>query len=205
MTVPKQVHETIVIERILPNCLAHVWSAWASSEKKKTWFGKGLTTFDFQPGGTEQLTHVSEMGTHTNETRYFEIKDFERVVFAYSVALTWRVHTVRSPPSYLPIRAAAHGPDHIPSRCASFRLATAPKAASMDGQPCWNCWRIFSPPIQDCRPGKHPMYQDAEISTGVPLKYQMRSVPRFPATTRRSSVIVEIGLVGCIRELLPTQ
>lgn len=94
MTNPKQVHETIVIERILPNCRDHVWSAWASIDKKKAWFGGGITKLEFWPGGTEHLTHDSDMGTHTNETRYFEIEDRERIVFAYSMALNGRVHTV---------------------------------------------------------------------------------------------------------------
>ena len=94
MTNPKQVHETIVIERVLPNCRDHVWSAWALMEKKKAWLGHGMTKLEFWPGGAEHLTHVSDMGTHTNETRYFEIADRERIVFAYSMALNGRIHSV---------------------------------------------------------------------------------------------------------------
>ena len=94
MTNPKQVHETITIERILPNRRDRVWSAWASIEKKKSWFGHGMTKLEFKPGGAEHLTMVTDIGTHTNETRYFEIEDRERIVFAYSMALNGRIHTV---------------------------------------------------------------------------------------------------------------
>jgi uncharacterized protein YndB with AHSA1/START domain len=94
MTNAAQTHETLAIERIYPNCRAHVWSAWAVFEKKKAWFGEGLIELDFRPGGSERSAFVTEMGTHTNETRYFEIKDQERIVFAYSMALNGRVHTV---------------------------------------------------------------------------------------------------------------
>lgn len=45
-------------------------------------------------GGAERNDFVSPMGTHTNETRYFEIRDRQRIVFAYSMALDGRVHTV---------------------------------------------------------------------------------------------------------------
>jgi uncharacterized protein YndB with AHSA1/START domain len=94
MTDAAQQHETISIERIYSNCLDHVWSAWASFEKKKAWFGDGLIEFDFKPGGSERGVFVDEMGTHTNETRYFEIKPGERIVFAYSMAMNGRVHSV---------------------------------------------------------------------------------------------------------------
>jgi uncharacterized protein YndB with AHSA1/START domain len=94
MTDAAQQHETISIERIYSNCRDHVWLAWASFDKKKAWFGAGLTEFDFTPGGAERGSFVNEMGTHINETRYFEIKQGERIVFAYSMAMNGRVHTV---------------------------------------------------------------------------------------------------------------
>lgn len=94
MTTAAQQHETFTIERTYPNCREHVWSAWAVAEKKRAWFGDGLVASDFRVGGTEKNEFVNEMGRNTNQTRYFEIKDQERIVFAYSMALNGRVHTV---------------------------------------------------------------------------------------------------------------
>lgn len=94
MTQPAQEHQTITLERLYANCLDHVWSAWAIFEKKKAWFGEGLKESDFQTGGTERGSFVSDMGLHTNEARYFEIEDRKRIVFAYSMALNGRVHSV---------------------------------------------------------------------------------------------------------------
>lgn len=94
MAKPTHEHETITIERIYPNCLAHVWSAWAVAEKKKAWFGDRLTEFDFRPMGAERSLFDTDMGRHSNETCYFEIKEHELIVFAYSMALNGRVHTV---------------------------------------------------------------------------------------------------------------
>jgi uncharacterized protein YndB with AHSA1/START domain len=94
MTPPQQAHETITIERILPHGRDRVWSAWAVMEKKAAWFGHGLTQLEFRPGGAERLTFASDMGTHTNETRYFEIAERQRIVFAYSMAVNGKIHTV---------------------------------------------------------------------------------------------------------------
>lgn len=94
MAKPTHEHETITIERVYPNCLAHVWSAWAVEEKKKAWFGDRLAEFDFRPMGAERSAFDTDMGRHSNETRYFEIKERERIIFAYSMALNGRVHTV---------------------------------------------------------------------------------------------------------------
>ncbi len=94
MTKAEQEHRSITIERVLPNCLDHVWAAWAIPEKKKAWFGKGITEIDFREGGAERSSFVTDMGTHTNETRYFEIKERRRIVFAYSMAVDGRIHTL---------------------------------------------------------------------------------------------------------------
>ena len=90
----EQEHRTISIERTLPNCLDHVWAAWAIPEKKRAWFGEGMTQSEFRQGGVERSSFATDMGTHTNETRYFEIKERERIVYAYSMAVDGRVHTV---------------------------------------------------------------------------------------------------------------
>ena len=49
---------------------------------------------DFRPGGFERSRFKDGMGEHVNETRYFEIKEGERIVLAYSMAVNGRVHTV---------------------------------------------------------------------------------------------------------------
>ena len=94
MTDVAQQHETFTIERIYPNCREHVWAAWSVAEKKKSWFGDGLSESDFREGGTERNEFANDMGTHTNVTRYFEIKERERIVFAYSMAMNGTIHTV---------------------------------------------------------------------------------------------------------------
>ncbi|MBX5172888.1 hypothetical protein HJB84_23975 [Rhizobium sp. NZLR1b] len=94
MTKTEQEHRSITIERVFSNCVDHVWAAWAIPEKKKAWFGEGLAECDFREGGAERSSFVTDMGTHTNQTHYFEIKESKRIVFAYSMALNGRIHTV---------------------------------------------------------------------------------------------------------------
>ena len=93
-TSPSQEHATFTIERIFPNCRAHVWSAWAMREKKAVWLGDRDLALDFRPGGSERGAFKDQMGEHVNEGRYFEILDQQRIVLAYSMALNGRVHTV---------------------------------------------------------------------------------------------------------------
>jgi len=94
MTETAQHHTSFTIERVYPNCRAHVWSAWAIPAKKAAWFGKGEHALDFRPGGAERSAMRDQMGEHVNETQYFEIVDEARIVLAYSMALNGRVHTV---------------------------------------------------------------------------------------------------------------
>jgi len=94
MTTQAQHHERFTIERVYPNCREHVWAAWAVTEKKAAWFGNGSFEMDFRPGGFERGSFSNEMGEHTNETRFFEICEGERIVLAYSMAMNGRVHTV---------------------------------------------------------------------------------------------------------------
>ena len=81
------------IGRVYPNCLEHVWAAWAIPEKKQSWFGGEAGDCDFRVGGTEKKSFENDMGTHTNNTYYFEIKERERIVFGYSMAMNGVVHT----------------------------------------------------------------------------------------------------------------
>jgi uncharacterized protein YndB with AHSA1/START domain len=87
-------HDSYTIERVYPNCVAHVWSAWSIPEKKAKWFGGGTADMDFRTGGSERKSFHNEMGEHTNDTRYFEIRDEELIVLGYSMAMNGRVHTV---------------------------------------------------------------------------------------------------------------
>jgi uncharacterized protein YndB with AHSA1/START domain len=93
MADPTQHHDSFTIERVYPVAKAQVWSAWSIAEKKAAWLNRTLE-MDFRPGGTERCALRDGMGEHVNETRYFEIKDGERIVLAYSMALNGRVHTV---------------------------------------------------------------------------------------------------------------
>src|ERR1700761_3025613 len=89
-----QDHATFTIDRVYPNCRAHVWSAWAVREKKAAWLGNRDLALDFRAGGAEHSVFNDQMGEHVNEGRYFEILDQQRIVLAYSMALNGRVHTV---------------------------------------------------------------------------------------------------------------
>lgn len=86
--------DSFTIERVYPNCRAHVWAAWSVPEKKAAWFGSRPSAMDFRPGGAERTSFSNDMGEHTNDTRYFEIRDEELIVLAYSMAVNGRVHTV---------------------------------------------------------------------------------------------------------------
>jgi uncharacterized protein YndB with AHSA1/START domain len=94
MTDARYRHDSFTIERVYPNCLAHVWSAWSVPEKKAAWFGSRAMDMDFRPGGVDRSSFRNDMGEHTNETRYFEIRDEQLIVLAYSMAMNGRVHTV---------------------------------------------------------------------------------------------------------------
>lgn len=94
MTDAQYRHDSFTIERVYPNCRAHVWSAWSVPEKKAKWFGNRAMDMDFRPGGGEQTSFRNDMGEHTNLTRYFEIRDEELIVLSYSMAMNGRVHTV---------------------------------------------------------------------------------------------------------------
>jgi uncharacterized protein YndB with AHSA1/START domain len=86
--------DSFTIERVYPNCRAHVWSAWSVPTKKAAWLGNRPIEMDFRPGGVERSGFRNEMGQHTSEGRYFEIRDEELIVMAYSMAMNGRVHTV---------------------------------------------------------------------------------------------------------------
>jgi uncharacterized protein YndB with AHSA1/START domain len=94
MSEQSQYHRELTLERLYPNCKDHVWAAWSIREKKSTWLGSEGLQMDFSPGGAERSSFRDSIGEHTYEGRYFEIKDGQRIVLAYSMALNGRVHTV---------------------------------------------------------------------------------------------------------------
>lgn len=94
MSSSEQEHDTFVIERDYAQSPERVWAAWSQLDRKRTWMGDGLESFDFRVGGEERSRFENEMGEHVNETRYFDIKQYERIVHAYSMALNGVVHTV---------------------------------------------------------------------------------------------------------------
>ncbi len=87
-------HETFTIERVYPNCPAHVWAAWSIREKKAAWLGATSMVMDFRQGGQELSSFRDARGEHVNDGRYFEISEGKRIVLAYSMAVNGRVHTV---------------------------------------------------------------------------------------------------------------
>ena len=89
-----QHHDSFTIERVYPVAKAQVWSAWSIAEKKAAWLGNRDLEMEFRLGGAERSSRRDGMGEHVNETRYFEIKDGERIVLAYSMAVNGRVHSV---------------------------------------------------------------------------------------------------------------
>ncbi|WP_417307888.1 SRPBCC domain-containing protein [Devosia sp.] len=94
MTPDSQTSDSFTIEKVYPHPRDTVWAAWAVLERKKAWFGDGLEQFDFRVGGRDRGVFSDKMGEHVNETAYFEISDRERIVYAYSMAMNGRVHTV---------------------------------------------------------------------------------------------------------------
>ncbi len=87
-------HDSFTLERAYPNCRAHVWAAWTVRDKKGAWLGAPALEMDFRPGGFERSVFHDAIGEHVNETHYFEIKEGERIVLAYSMSVNGRIHTV---------------------------------------------------------------------------------------------------------------
>ena len=87
-------HESFTLERIYPKPRAEVWSAWSIREKKADWLHNPELEMDFRAGGFERSVSRNGAYEHVNDTRYFEIREYERIVLAYSMAVNGRVHTV---------------------------------------------------------------------------------------------------------------
>jgi uncharacterized protein YndB with AHSA1/START domain len=92
-------HESFTITRTFAKCRAHVWSAWSDRDKKWRWLTGATETspdyvMDFRVGGSERSAFTSPMGKHENHTTYFDIRDEEHIVYAYSMSVNGRVHSV---------------------------------------------------------------------------------------------------------------
>jgi hypothetical protein len=60
MTEDTHDHRDFTIERVYPNCKAHVWAAWSVREKKAAWFRNPMLEMDFRPGGFERSRSRSD-------------------------------------------------------------------------------------------------------------------------------------------------
>lgn len=91
------IHDGFTIERRYGSSIDEVWNAFADPELKRAWFAEGegfeLLGYglDFRVGGREHarfkvLDAPVPLGVISNETRYFDLREGERIVYAYSMA-----------------------------------------------------------------------------------------------------------------------
>ncbi len=91
------VHGSFTIQRRYASTVAKVWNAFSDQEVKRRWFaeGEGFEVIeyglDFRVGGREHarfnaLNAPVELGVISNETRYFDIRELQRIVMAYSMS-----------------------------------------------------------------------------------------------------------------------
>lgn len=98
-------HESFTLTRKIAACPAHVFACWADPEKKRAWFvdtdgpdwGTRRYTLDFRVGGMEtgsfELKDGPGAGVHESVTYYLDIREGERIDFAYTMAIDGRVHS----------------------------------------------------------------------------------------------------------------
>jgi len=97
MATKEIIHDSFTIERRYRSPVDKVWNAFADETLKRAWFaeGEGFEVIeyglDFRVGGREHARfHVLEapvpLGVIGNETRYFDIREGERIVSAYSMS-----------------------------------------------------------------------------------------------------------------------
>jgi uncharacterized protein YndB with AHSA1/START domain len=85
------VHATFAIERTYDATPARVFKAWAEPAAKASWFGPSSLShesreFDFQVGGRERFEVPGPDGaTYTFDSRYADIVDEQRIVYAYDM------------------------------------------------------------------------------------------------------------------------
>jgi uncharacterized protein YndB with AHSA1/START domain len=85
------VHATFAIERTYDAMPPRVFKAWAEPAAKASWFGPRSLPhesreFDFQVGGRERFEVPGPDGaTYTFDSRYADIVDEQRIVYAYDM------------------------------------------------------------------------------------------------------------------------
>lgn len=99
-------HDTFTIQQEIKASHSRVFTAWAKPDLKRRWFvdqddpGWVEREFssDFKVGGWERGTFLRSegpgAGEHHNATVYLDIVEGERIVYAYTMALDGRVHSV---------------------------------------------------------------------------------------------------------------
>jgi uncharacterized protein YndB with AHSA1/START domain len=91
------VHDTFAIDRTYPAPPDRVFAAWASIEAKSQWFGDDAEveaidehTLDFRIGGGEHLTAKAVGSVYEFRSRYYDIVENERMVWAYEMYVDGR-------------------------------------------------------------------------------------------------------------------
>lgn len=94
-------HETFVIERHFGCTPAQAFSAWADPELKRRWFANpgdwpdGKWELDFRVGGGEENGGTGCDGVHHQfRSRFHDIAEDERIIFAYDLLLDHRLISV---------------------------------------------------------------------------------------------------------------
>ena len=94
MTEHSAQHATFVIERVYDASPARVFNAFADPAAKARWFSgpedwdQGERIFEFRVGGRERLSGGPKGGVpHIFESRYYDIVQNERIVYAYEMHL----------------------------------------------------------------------------------------------------------------------
>lgn len=95
------VHSTFRVERDYPSVPARVFAAFAHQETKRRWFVEGegwevdTFTLDFRVGGRETARYRFRGGEPMgNDTVYLDIVPDRRIVFAYTMLVGARRHSV---------------------------------------------------------------------------------------------------------------
>ncbi|MBV7407532.1 SRPBCC domain-containing protein [Maritimibacter sp. DP1N21-5] len=95
-------HQTFAFTRVIGASPSAVFRAFAEEELKRKWFlnphiASADYALDFRVGGQERGRFVMEdgpaKGIHENSTHYLDIRDGERIVYAYSMTWDGRVHS----------------------------------------------------------------------------------------------------------------
>lgn len=82
-------HDTFVIERVIPATKDRVFAAFSDPETKAKWFGaanSGVESeFDFREGGRERNRGEHYGTTYEFDSRYLDIVENERIAYSYNM------------------------------------------------------------------------------------------------------------------------